>query len=181
MKQNKGITMTTLVITIVVLLILAGISVGTGNKVINQSKLENLKTDMLLIEVKAKQQIENANFDLGTNIDSVTEENKNARIQKAKSEFLGEEITTGDIFSDNIQLTTENIVAENANYTYYYKLSTQNLIDMGLNNLKSDDKNGWYIIKYDIKNLKTEIYNTTGFENNDTTAYSLTEIEQIKL
>ena len=60
MKKNRGITMVALVITIVVLLIIAGISIGAGNNAIKNSKLENLKTNMLLIEVKAKEQIENA-------------------------------------------------------------------------------------------------------------------------
>jgi Tfp pilus assembly protein PilE len=180
MKQNKGITMVALVITIVILLILAGISVGVGNKAITVSKLENLKTDMLLIEVKAKQQIESANFDLGTNFDSASEEEKNNRLTKALSEFIGEEIEDGNIFAENIELTTENINSEKENLVYYYKLTTQNLKDMGLNNLKSDDKNGWYIIKYDIKNIEIEIYNTSGFENDGNTVYSLTEIEKIK-
>ena len=62
MKKNRGITMVALVITIVVLLIIAGISIGAGNNAIKNSKLENLKTNMLLIEVKAKEQIENAKF-----------------------------------------------------------------------------------------------------------------------
>ena len=64
MKKNRGITMVALVITIVVLLIIAGISIGAGNNAIKNSKLENLKTNMLLIEVKAKEQIENAKFRL---------------------------------------------------------------------------------------------------------------------
>ena len=42
MKQNKGITMVALVLTVIILLILAGISIGTGNKTIKQSELENI-------------------------------------------------------------------------------------------------------------------------------------------
>ena len=45
MKENKGITMVVLVITIVVLLILAGISIGKGSNIIKSSQLENLKTN----------------------------------------------------------------------------------------------------------------------------------------
>ena len=58
MKKNKGITMMVLVITIVILLILAGISIGVGNNVIKKSELENLKTNMLLVKVKGKEYIE---------------------------------------------------------------------------------------------------------------------------
>lgn len=181
MKQDRGITMVALVITIVILIIIAGISIGAGSKAITISKLENLKTNMLLIEVKAKEQIENANFDLGTNIEQVTEEERNNRVAQAKSELKGQEITTGDIFNDNLKITTETIQEENGNNIYYYKLENQDLIDMGLGKLTSDEKDGYYIIRYDLKNAKMEIYNTKGFENDKTIVYSLTEIKQIEV
>ena len=68
MREDRGITITTLVITIIVLLIIAGISAGTGNKVIKSSELENVKTNMLLIKAKGKEYVENANFKLGTKL-----------------------------------------------------------------------------------------------------------------
>lgn len=181
MKKNKGITMITLVVTIVILLILAGISIGAGNNIIKVSELENLKTNMLLIKVKGKEYVENANFNLGTNIDKVTDEEKNNRVQKAKGELKGEEIQEGAIFLENTNITTETILEENANYIYYYKLTTQNLIDMGLMNVKSDEKKGWYIIKYDVKNVEIEVYNTKGFEKEETKYYSLNEIENLDM
>ena len=176
MKKNKGITMVTLVITIVILLILAGVSIDLGSNVIKKSELENLKTDMLLIEVKGKEYLENANFNLGTTIDTVEEQEKNNRIQKAKEQLKGEEIKDDSIFNGNINITLENITTDNTNYIYYYKLTTQNLIDIGVPKVKSDEDNGWYIIKYDIKNVKIEVYNTKGFENGETKYYSLTEV-----
>ena len=119
MKNNKGITMIALVITIGLLLILAGISVGTGGKIIKQSELENLKTNMLLIKVKGKEYVENANFKLGTG----TEEEKNAHIEQAKKELVGEELKDGNIFEGNTNISTENIITDNTSYIYYYKLS----------------------------------------------------------
>lgn len=181
MKNNKGITMISLVITIVILLIIASISIGSGSRAITSSKLENLQTNMLLIEVKAKEYTGNANFDLGTSIDSVTDEEKSNRITKAKSELVGEEITDSSIFSGNINKTNEEISSDNSNYIYYYKLTSENLIELGLNKLKSDDKNGWYIVKYDIKKAEVEIYNTIGFKDQNTQYYSLSDIRKIKL
>lgn len=174
MKKNRGITMVALVITIVVLLIIAGISIGAGNNAIKNSKLENLKTNMLLIEVKAKEQIENAKFRLGTSFDKATEEEKTNRVNTAKTEFIGEEIVDGNIFNNNIK-------EDNTNNIYYYKLSTQNLMDMGLKNVKSDEKDGYYIVKYDLKNSTIEIYNTEGFDDEGNVVYSLTDIKQVRL
>lgn len=174
MKKNRGITMVALTITITILLIIAVISIGAGNNAIKNSKLENLKTNMLLIEVKAKEQIENAKFRLGTSFDKATEEEKTNRVNTAKTEFIGEEIVDGNIFNNNIK-------EDNTNNIYYYKLSTQNLMDMGLKNVKSDEKDGYYIVKYDLKNSTIEIYNTEGFDDEGNVVYSLTDIKQVRL
>ncbi len=179
MKENKGITMVTLVITIIVLLIIAGVSIGTGNKVIKTSELENVKTNMLLIKAKGKQYVENANFKLGTNFESATD--KETRIATAKGELKGTEITNANEFSGNIGITETQLQEDNTNLRFYYKLSTQDLTDMGLSNVKSDEKNGWYIIKYDIKNVEVEIYNTVGFENEEKMYYSLTELQNLNI
>lgn len=179
MKKNKGITMVALVITIVLLLILAGISIGQGNKVIKASELENLKTNMLLIKVKAKEYVENANFKLGTNFENATD--KATRVENAKAELKGEEITDISTIKGNINISQETISNDNAKYRYYYKLSTDNLTDIGITKVESNEKDGWYIIKYDIKNLGIEIYNTNGFENEGTKYYSLTELQNVEL
>ncbi len=182
MKKNKGITMIALVVTVILLLILAGISIGTGNNIIKKSNLENIKTNMLLIKVKAKEYVENANFNLGTIFDKITDENeKNARIEKAKAELKGTEITDSSIFNQNIDINKEKLMADNLENIYYYKLEPQNLIEMGLTNVKSDEKDGWYIIRYDIKNLEIEVYNTKGFENNREIYYSLNDIQNLNI
>ena len=150
-NKNRGITLASLVITIIVLLIIAGISVYSGTDIIKRAKLEELKTNMLLIETKAKECVENANFKLGKT--------------EAKKELKGIEITEAD-----------NINIELNDYNYYYKLTEDNLKDMGLSNIKLSDTDELYIVKYDIQNAKVEIYNTKGYEGK----YSLTDIEQIE-
>lgn len=175
MKNNKGITMIALITTIVLMLILAGISVGVGGNIIKKSELENMKTNMLLIKVKGKEYVENANFNLGTKIESVNAEEKAKRIEKAKTELKGQEIT------DDIDSYGDIIIKEQSEYIYYYKLNNQNLTDMGLTNVVSDEENGWYIIKYDIKNIAVEVYNTKGFENEEQKYYSLNELQNINV
>ena len=51
---------------------------------------------------------------------------------------------------------------------------------MGLKNVESNDKKGWYIVKYDIKNDEAEIYNQKGFEKENKTYYSLSEIKNLQ-
>ena len=135
--------MVALVVTIIVILILAGISIGQGDKAIKISQLENLRTNMLLIQTKSKEYLENANFNLGTNIDKVTEEEKTNRVNKAKENLKGTEITDGNIFDGNINITTEQITEDN-------------------------------------KNDEAEIYNQKGFEKENKTYYSLSEIKNLQ-
>ena len=62
-EDNRGITLVALVVTIIVLLILAGIGINTGISSMEKVKLEELKTNMLLIEAKARECVEEANLE----------------------------------------------------------------------------------------------------------------------
>ena len=72
-KEEKGVTLIILVVTIIVLLILAVITINGGTDVIDKSSLEGLKTNMLLIQTKAKEYVENAKFQLGIKPEEATE------------------------------------------------------------------------------------------------------------
>lgn len=164
----EGITLVALSITIIVLLIIAGISVYSGKDVIKRANLEELRTDMLLIEAKAKEYVENANFKLGIKIDEAAD--KQERINSAKQELKGKFIENTSEFG--------NIIGNNEEYGYYYQLNDNDLDEMGLSKVES---NGVFIIKYDIKNLEVEVYNTQGFQANGQKYYSLTEIENLSI
>ena len=128
MKKNEGITMLVLVITVILLLILSGISINTGNNIIKRANLENLKTNMLLIEVKGKEYVENGNFNLGTSFDKLTDENeKNKRIELAKSKLKGTEITSVSDLNSNFGITQEQFQQEQTNLIFYYKLTKEDL------------------------------------------------------
>lgn len=176
-KQEKGITLMALVITIIVLLILAGIGLTTGGNTIKNTQLENLKTNMLLIKAKAKGYVESANYDLGTNIDTAQESIRTEREAKAKSELVGQEITDTSILT-KMNISQEEIDQAGTKRIYYYQLSTQNLSDMGLNQVKSEEPEGIYVVKYDVNEIQVEIYHTLGFEKNNQKVYSLTELTQ---
>lgn len=177
MKENNqnGITLVVLTITIIVLVILAGITIRTGKDSIQKANLEGLKTNMLLIETKAREFVENASFDLGIDPENATDEMK----AKAQSELNGEDKGTLVTADDSIvnQLLSIGIRQEDINNGNVYKLTTENLEKMGINDVESNDKEGWYIIVYNINDTTVEIYHTIGYQGN----YSLTNIEQIEL
>lgn len=179
MKKNKGITMISLVITIMLLLILAGISIKAGGNIINKSDLENMKTDMLLVKVKGKEYVENANFNLGTSFEKLTDESeKSKRIDMAKSKLKGTEIQNTSDLDSKLGITSERFEQEKTNLSFYYKLSVSDLEEIGITETKLK---GEYIINYNVKEMIVEIYNTQGFENGGKTYYSLSELENLEL
>lgn len=62
LNKEKGITLVALIITIILMIILAGTGVYLGDKAIDKAKLEDIKTDMLSIKTKAKIIAEQYNF-----------------------------------------------------------------------------------------------------------------------
>ena len=174
-ENQKGVTLIALTITIIVLLILAGITIYTTKESVKKANLEGLKTNMLLIQTKAKEYVENASFDLGVNPANATDEMKT----KAQSELTGEDKGTIVNSSDSItsKLLAIGISQEDINNGKVYKLTTENLEKMGIKDVESNDEDGWYIIVYNIDDTTAEIYHTIGYDGK----HSLTEIEQINL
>ena len=159
-EDNRGITLVALVVTIIVLLILAGIGINTGISSMEKVKLEELKTNMLLIEAKARECVEEANFRMGgstedTVVDSVRTEiyETNNRLEKADS-------TNVPNIPDEIDLDNCYVI-------------TQETFDLwGLNKIKlSEDEK--YLVKFNESRIEVEVYNTKGYDGK----YSLKEIE----
>ena len=63
LKTKNGITMVALMITVIIMLILIGVSINYGNNAIKTAKLEDIKTNMLSIKAKAKIVLEEHNFE----------------------------------------------------------------------------------------------------------------------
>ena len=62
LRMEKGITIIALIITIILMLILAGVGIHFGTDAIDKAKLEDIKTDMISIKTKAKIIAEQYNF-----------------------------------------------------------------------------------------------------------------------
>lgn len=81
MNSNKenGITIIALIITIILMLILAGVGMHFGREAVNKAKLEDIKTDMISIKTKATIIAEHYNFKDIENLvgNPITEEEAN--------------------------------------------------------------------------------------------------------
>lgn len=160
MEQDKGITLVTLVITVIVLVIIAGITVYSGLDVIKRANLESMRTNMLLIQAKAKEYVEEADFKMGPNNDETKKvEVYNSYNFKKASEVT--EISLPDKF------TGDN----------FYYVTTDALNQMGLTNIAEELKDEEaYLVEFNEEDLEVEVYNTLGYDGK----YSLTELEELQ-
>ena len=158
--KNKGITLVALTITIIILLIIAGISISAGGNMIKKANLEGLKTNMLLIKAKAKQYVEEANFKIGKSTEDAS------KISEVRNE----------IYVEKAKLSTNtNSIATEFDKSDCYLLTEESFNEWGLNKIKLEE-NEYYFVKFNEQELTVEVYNTLGFNGK----YSLKDIDQIE-
>lgn len=146
-RTNRGITLVALVITIIIMMILVGVSISIGSSVINKSQLEDIKTNMLTIQGKAKSIAEKYSFD-PSNTDN---------------QLVGTEIDVNDM-PPGLQDALKN----NSTADVYYKWTQEDLNNQGLNNIKSNDSK-FYIVDY----TNNEVFYSLGYKE----VYDLTTLE----
>ena len=163
--NERGVTLLALVITIIVLSIIAGISVYAGKNTIKRAKLEELRTNMLLIESKAREYVEEANFLIGPVDKHNTPATYLQRLESAKEVYTKAGLVSATSTTITIDPTKGDL----------YEVTPEALNNMGLNiELIENEK---YLVQLDAENLTVEVYNTIGYDGK----YSLTEIENIEI
>ena len=176
-KKEKGITLVALVITIILMLIIATITINIGKGQILNAHLQNYKTNMLLIEAKAKEYVEKASFNLGVNPTDETRQNAQNELQ---GEGKGTLVTSTDSIIDDIKGIGVADIDTQISDKNVYKLSTSDLENMGINGAKSDEEEGYYILIYNIPESTVKVYNTLGFNIGDEVKYCLDDIREIR-
>lgn len=162
MKNENGVAIPTLIIIISIIIVVAIVGIKYGKKMINDNQLQDLRTDMLLIQADTKKSLEEVSFQT-VNLDKNKEEDL-AKINEVKQENLKGVPVQGTEIEKSIP---EGItVDENC-----YYLDEKILKDMGVKESDSE-KYGNYIVKYDFENIKVEVINTKGYEGR----YTLTDL-----
>lgn len=164
MKNQKGITLIVLTITIIVMMILAGIATHYGTDLIRKAKLQDLKTNMLLIQAKAKECVEEVSFQIANINDGSTIE------QIKNSNYKGTPLVGSGIEEE--AKATGKIDNEKINEYYYFTL--EDLKNIGITELLPEDY-GYFIVRYNLENISVDVINTKGYKG----AYDLDEIISI--
>ena len=170
--NEKGITMIALIITIVILLIIAGIAISGGKSTIKKANLESLKTNMMLIKAKALECVEEVNFKLGPNNQKIDEiDTIRSNIYESANENSAKLKKVSEIRTEKPDIVIPSAVPQD---TTVYWVTEDTMDKWGLNKMELS-KGEAYLVKFNESEAKVEIYNTIGFDGK----YSLTDISEI--
>lgn len=147
-KNNKGVTLVVLTITIITMLIILGISVTTATNLLKETNTRKLKTNLHLIEARAQTLLDDYLFD-GT-------------------DNLGKE-TTKDI--------SKYGWTENELQFIYREWNKTMLKDQGID-VKNMASNEIFIIQYDVINERVDVASVRGIVDVDgKDLYTLTDLK----
>ena len=166
MEKQTGSTFVKLIIATVVMIFLACIAVNYGKNLMQEVKVQDLRTNMLYIQAEAKKGLEEVCFQT-VNIDESKQENID-KINQIKQEHL-DGVTLSNAATE-IQNAVKNIPDITIDETYYY-LNEETLDNMGIKNIKLEE-NEYFIVKYDFENTNVEVINTKG-------KYTLTQLNEL--
>lgn len=152
MKKDNGITLIALIVTIIIMIILATIVVDFSTKAIDKAKLEDIKTNMLLIQGKSQTIYEKYSF---------------KEIEELTGILYSEQNTY--VISDGL---LDHLKVEDDIYIWGEEALNEN----GLGIIKTDEQT-FYIVDY----TTSEIYFSKGYEYNDSIYYSLTELQELSI
>ncbi|MCI9063446.1 MAG: hypothetical protein HFJ17_02435 [Clostridia bacterium] len=161
-KKTEGITLISLIITVIVIAIITSVSITQGTKLINKTKAENIESNMLMVKAKAKEQVENV--DAKNWAETNLEKKEIANQKKLSEEYaytLYEETPIG--------------WTKETGYTYY-SLGQAALDKMELNDLWENEVK--YIVKCPKENGELDIIYKDGIKYDGTTYYTLSELQE---
>ena len=147
MKDEKGVALPTLLFIILLIIIVAVFAIKYVKEMLNETEIQDLRTDMLVVQAEAKKDLEKVCFQTA-NLDENKEEDKK-KIAQAKQENLKGILVKGSDIEKNVPQEIE--IDDNC-----YYLNNEDLKDIGIQNY-SIDKYGYIIVKYDFKNTMVEV------------------------
>jgi len=164
-RSNSGITLATLVITIIVMLILATVSINVGNDLIKKSKVQTLETNMLTIQAKAKSYAEEIESKVWAYSDSKKETERD-------KEFTDRKMTPSATVSNEALAQVNNEIKEEP---IAYSVGEEALIAMGLDEIQDEQ----YIVvfkKTDYKQM--DVIYPDGVTYDGQTYYALSALQE---
>lgn len=188
-KNDSGITLIALVMTIIVLIIIVSISSYEGSRMIATSKIQTLETNMLTIQAKAKAYAEEVDakiFTAGKNKRTARNEQFTKKFEDGKQHYRTIDLTnlqTGEDILDQVDYRIKNSYAA-------YIVTKSGLEAMGLKDivddeeisseeeLSSEDEETPYVVIFSINDYKLmDVIYISGINYNEEEFYTLSYIQ----
>ena len=175
-KNNSGITLIVLVVTIIVILILAGITLNAGTGLIKKAKIESLMTNMITIKANAKVFAEDVNaevWDLKEEDEDETKTKSYKRAELFNTKYHMEKINNAtDIISK-----VDNTIND-SNGCEAYSITKETLKEMGLSDLANNSEDGEFAVVFNSQDFtKLEIVYPNGVKYDNSTYWTLSSIK----
>lgn len=161
----------TLIVAIIIIIAISVMIAIVCKKAWEETKLQDLRTNMLLIQGKAKTYTENVSVETA-NLDEAKEED-NTKIAEVKDQKL--KGTALENCDNCIKDAAKKAGIEDTK-DYYY-LSQEDLNQMGIS--IEIEENTYYLVKYKFED--TEVVYTKGYEYQDKIYYKLSDLKNIEL
>ena len=168
MRSEGGKSIVTLVIMIILIVIGLAVIINYAKQMMIETKIQDLKTNMLLMQAEVKKGLEEVCFHT-VNLNESKQEDL-TKINEIKKEYL-----KGTILNNSpveVQEASKNVPDVTFDESCYY-LDETTLIEMGIEEFDANQY-GYFIVKYDFSNADVEVINTKGVDGN----YTLTQIVQ---
>ena len=167
-KNKSGITLIAMIVTIIVILILVGISVNEGTKLIKRAKIESLMTNMIMIKANAKIYAEEINA-------QVWDLSDQEKVSKRKELFQ----STYDMSEGNNSVISKvDSSINDQNGCEVYNITRDTLNKMKLSDLANESKDGEFVVVYNSNDYtKLEIVYPSGVPYENSYYYTLTDLQ----
>ena len=161
----------TLIAAIIIIIAISVVISVVWKSAWEETKLQDLRTNMLLIQGKAKTYTENVSVETA-NLDEAKEEDSTKIAEVKDQKLKGTALENCD---DSVKNAKKKAGIEDAK-DYYY-LSQEDLKQMGISIEVEEDT--YYLVKYNFED--TEVVYTKGYEYQDKLYYKLSELKNIEL
>ena len=168
MGNESGKSIVTLVILTILIIIGASVIINYAKQMMEQTKEQDLRTNMLLMQAEVKKGLEEVCFRT-VNLDATKEEDL-TKINEIKNEYLDGIILSNS--PEEVQEATKNVPEVVFDENCYY-LDENTLNEIGIKNI-TEEQYGYFIVKYDFSNANVEVINTNGYNGN----YTLAQINE---
>jgi hypothetical protein len=171
MKNESGKSIVILLILTILIIIGAVVVINYAKKMMEESKTQDLMTNMLLMQAEVKKGLEEVCFRT-VNLNSSKQEDL-TKINEIKNQYLkGITLSHSPI---GVQEALKN-VPDVVNDENCYYLNEETINEMGIENVR-EEQYGYFIVKYDFENANVEVINTKGANGKYTLTQIVEEIE----